>query len=1085
MTTTAAADNPRAGMLAVVRNRRAIVSEVRPFLGEEGVLHLVHLDYKDDQAPTHEQLIWECEPSRQLLRAHALPQATDPPMALDDFDALLRATRWTALTPYLDPDEDGPLERMPISAPFHGAVEVDDYQLVPLLKALKMPRISLLIADDVGLGKTIEAGLIVRELLIRRRIQRVLILTPASLRTQWRDEMWEKFSLPFDIIDRDSTQKLRRQMGIDANPWRSSARAIASYHYLRQPDVLEQFASACRVAEDSPNLPWDLLIVDEVHNLMPAPFGEDSELCRMLRLIAPRFEHRLYLTATPHNGRTRSFSGLLELLDPVRFSQTDELPPAQRERIREVVIRRLKREINERSDPPKFSERKQPQGLNVTFASTEQRLIEAVDKFRTQIRKQIAAGSRRQQISGTFAVEILGKRLLSGPVTFADSWARCKLGIREEETADDADLLAAKRTVDAEADDDRELEQRTSTASTVIGAWLKPLADDLVDEIAAIDDALAGLQLDLSDDREPIVSQQPSADGRYERLRALIHELLLDDDQWKSDERLIIFTEYKTTLDYLLERLRSDFPEESSRFLSLFGGMGDVEREQIKEAFNDPSADVRVLVATDAASEGLNLQETARYLLHYDCPWNPSRIEQRNGRLDRHGQARDVQTYHFVSDQNVDLRFMAHLINKVDQIREDLGAVGAILDEAIHRRLIQGEEQTVVVEELDTRVAQAQGKVDLPADDVSVLDHGDGSRERLAALAAELDLDPAAQYELLDAAMGMHAGRPQITEANQQHLHRIINPSLPGWSETIDETVRRTAGGGTRGPVRDLTFTARPFLEEVAGRIVFRPRNDIQFVHLGHPLMTKAVSSVARRRFPGPAAVSRWTARYANVPDGCNAIVLLHLEELGVNELRETFHHWIRTIRYAVRAGTLAEQLPHEPAQQLYTERGDNELADGNLAADLLADLEDDLQEAVKRRRDDLTETLRWQLEQDGTAAAAEEEQRFRSRQGEVSALIERNTLSRLEREIAQLKSERAQGQLFDADARLDELDRSIETKKEELNRRLLHYEEVRDQLHRERQRVLNRLLPKRFALDGQAQVFPLAVEVWLPGGNA
>jgi SNF2 family DNA or RNA helicase len=171
---------------------------------------------------------------------------------------------------YLDPDQDGPLERMPVSAPFHGAVQVDDYQMIPLLKALAMPRISLMIADDVGLGKTIEAGLILSEQLLRRRIQRVLILTPASLRSQWRQEMWQRFALPFDVVDRDSTQKLRRSIGIDANPWRANSRIITSYYYLRQHDVLEQFRSACRVADGSPNLPWDLLIVDEVHNWMPS-----------------------------------------------------------------------------------------------------------------------------------------------------------------------------------------------------------------------------------------------------------------------------------------------------------------------------------------------------------------------------------------------------------------------------------------------------------------------------------------------------------------------------------------------------------------------------------------------------------------------------------------------------------------------------------------------------------------------------------------------------------------------------------------------------------------------------------------------
>ena len=140
-------------MFATVRNRRGVISAVEPFDGQEGRLHL---DYKDDQLPSVERLLWELEPRKVLLKPTALPDAlaTDP-MPVEDFDALLHAARWTAAMPFLDPD-GGPLDRLPISSPFHGAVQVEDFQLVPLLKALQMPRVNLLIADDVGLGKTPE-----------------------------------------------------------------------------------------------------------------------------------------------------------------------------------------------------------------------------------------------------------------------------------------------------------------------------------------------------------------------------------------------------------------------------------------------------------------------------------------------------------------------------------------------------------------------------------------------------------------------------------------------------------------------------------------------------------------------------------------------------------------------------------------------------------------------------------------------------------------------------------------------------------------------------------------------------------------
>ena len=171
---------PRAGMLATVRNRRGVVAAVEPFDGETGRLHLVHLEYKDERAPSEERILWEIEPDRHLLEPNALPTPAHDggAMPAEDFDALLRAARWSALSPYLDPaGGEGPPPREPVASPFHGGVCVESYQLAPLLKALRMPRVSLLIADDVGLGKTVEAGLILTELLLRRRIQRVLVLT--------------------------------------------------------------------------------------------------------------------------------------------------------------------------------------------------------------------------------------------------------------------------------------------------------------------------------------------------------------------------------------------------------------------------------------------------------------------------------------------------------------------------------------------------------------------------------------------------------------------------------------------------------------------------------------------------------------------------------------------------------------------------------------------------------------------------------------------------------------------------------------------------------------------------------------------
>ena len=569
------------------------------------------------------------------------------------------------------------------------------------------------------MGKTIEAGLILTELLIRRRIRRVLVLAPAALRWQWRDELWEKFSLRFEVVDRHRTDLARRQLGMDANPWRSFDRIVASYHYLRQPDVREQFLSACRTPEGSPHLAWDLLIVDECHNLMPSPFGEDSELCRTLRIVAPRFEHRLFLSATPHNGHTRSFTGLLEMLDPVRFTRTSEMNPAMRGRVHDVVIRRLKREINAGDSAPRFCSRFPPQALTLEFDPGEVALSEAFDAFRKAVRR-LVAGSRQRVRAGTFAVEILGKRLLSCPTAFAESWRRAREGFAEPEAAREAELAAAERALHQETGDDRETERREATAATVAGAWLKNFADEVDTEIQGIERALDALGFDL--DGPALVDQSPVVDARFDTLIDLIDLLLRSGDLFRDDERLIVFTEYKTTLDYLARRLRQRYPAE--RVLTLFGaggpdGMNELDRENVKAAFNSPASPVRILVATDAASEGLNLHRTARYLLHYDCPWNPSRLEQRNGRLDRYGQARNVTVYHFISDNDQDIRFLAHVVGKADEIREDLGSVNEVLDRAVHRRLVQGEDVSHVATDLDRGLAAAQGSASFDADNTT------------------------------------------------------------------------------------------------------------------------------------------------------------------------------------------------------------------------------------------------------------------------------------------------------------------------------------------------------------------------------
>jgi superfamily II DNA or RNA helicase len=1079
---------PRVGMLATVRNRRATVTAVDPYDGGvDGRIHMVNVEYIDADGGPDDYLVWEREVRASVLEPSALPDVPGHvAMPAEDFHALVRASRWGAVTPFVDPDgSEGPLTRLPLVAPFHGAIQVEDFQLVPLLKALRMLRVSLLLADDVGLGKTIEAGLILSELMLRRRVRRALVICPASLRTQWKQEMRDKFSITFDEVDRASTEALRRQLGLDANPWRTHQRIVTSYDYLKQPDVLEQFRSASVAGHDSPHLPWDLLIVDEAHNLAPAPYGAESDVAHLLGQLAPLFEHKLFLTATPHNGHTRSFSGLLERLDPVRFSRkSDRLTAAEKARVEEVVIRRLKREINERTKPnTRFSERRlraQPLYLH----KEELALSTAFETFRARVRSLVAQRKRGEQLAGAFAVEVLGKRLLSCPATFADSWCRYRDGMKEEAASAD-EVQAAEASIRQDLDDDREIESRTALAAHTVGAWLRPMAADLADEMRSVDQALENLGLKAAG-----TLADPRADARFEALVRLIDDHLREDGRWKVDERLVVFTEYKTTLDYLQRRLAAKYPDPEAIQI-LFGNMDPPSRrDDIKAAFNDPNSGVRVLVATDAASEGLNLQETARHLLHYDVPWNPSRLEQRNGRLDRHGQARDVFVFHFASDDTTDLRFLSHVVSKVDAIRDDLGSVGEVFDAAFQRRFIQAEDEEAVRATLDRAIEDAKGRADVPRDAKTGIqtdtDTGENEFARLQALGEELDLSPDTLRTTLDVALRMRSALPRALEGPEADGRYRLRPQLSDdWQAVVDETLRLVERSGRRGALPSLVFDPAFYLDVRNGRPVFRPRRDTALLHLGHPLFQRALASFARARFAGAGSgASRWTATLGPVPADCEALVVLTVEELAVNELRETFHHWVRTIRFPVRNGELGAPLPHVAAKALNEATRQCRALDVKKARETWDEVAHDVREALKSIAADLQKRLNQTLAEELETAKTREAERFQSRQGELSSLIEASTLARLEREIQELENERRQGRLFEQHEILEDLLASQRQKEEEVKRRREHYGALREQLGHERKRVLERLLPLRFSMRGQVQVFPVAVEVRLPEGG-
>jgi superfamily II DNA or RNA helicase len=1073
--------NPLPGILAVVRNRSGIITKVEPSANStEGMLHLVTVEYTDTEGSREETLIWEREPSARLIEGSRLPDvAGSLQMVPVQYDAMIRATRWGALYPYVDPDTaTGPLDRLPFVSPLHGAIETEDYQMVPLLKAMRMPRVTLLLADDVGLGKTVETGLIISELILQRRIRKILILTPASLREQWLKEMYEKFNLNFDIIDRDFTRTLRRDVGLDSNPWRSSQHIIASYHFLKQPDILEEFLTASHSVEGSPQLPWDLLIVDEVHNLAPGPFGRDSELTKMLRTISPLFEHRLFATATPHNGRTRSFSGLLEILDPARFSQTSEFTSAEKSRVQEIVIRRMKSEINKVTNPPRFSDR-DLKGIPIELDTSETHLSAQFDAFKTVLYKVISEQDKNEQTAGRFAVEVLGKRLLSCPVSFADSWYRMLSGISADGAANWSDVKSSEVSLKEDSDDDREQESRLAHAVHIVGAWLRPFADKVEGPIHLVTDALRSMGLSNG-------NRFPVADSRYDALKDTIQSILRNEkNEWIPTERIIIFTEYKTTLDYLVSRLRSEYPGDGN-ILELYGTgeMDQRDKDAVKAAFNDPASGVKILVATDASSEGLNLQKTSRYLFHFDIPWNPSRLEQRNGRIDRYAQARDVTVFHFNPSNNADLAFLSYVAGKVHQIREDIGSVGEVLDSAVQQRLVHNRNDQDVRQSLELGLKNVKGRASIPRDATSRSTDITGKQlgVQIQSLREEIDLDPSTLKQTLELALGYQAGLPRLSQDTRQGFYRFIPPIPPMWRDLIEETLRmQVTGKHALGALPALGFDSKACIKNDFGRPIFSPDPDVALLHLWHPLIVQTLRFYARQRFPGSqTSATRWLATIdPEIDKSSDAIILLTVEELAFNELRETIHHWVHTLTFPVKKNKLGHSLAHMTALKLRRNDGIQKSEDlESRARELWYDIERDIANVLSSYSQSLTETIKKKIAEDLDQSRRYEIERFQKRQAELSQLITEMRIEKLERDIREDENEEKQGVLFDADHYATQLRISKEAKEEEVRRLKEHIEEVRAQLIRERDRVLNLLLPKRHALRGDAQVLPVGVEI-------
>ena len=815
---------PEPGQIVRVRQRQYLVEEVvpPPASADSTLVRMACLD--DDAQGQPLEVLWENEVDPEVLTGEAWHSLSskgfDPPKL---FSAYLHTLRWncvTAANPRL------------FQAPFRAGIEIDAYQLEPLRKALLLPRVNLFIADDVGLGKTIEAGLIARELLLRKKVRDIVVACPPSMLLQWKDEMETRFGLTFQILDRAYIAQTRQERGWGVNPWATHSRFLISHRLL----IDEEYAAPLRDWL-GPLRPGALLILDEAHHAAPSSgtkYAIDTKITRAVRDLAGRFEHRLFLSATPHNGHSNSFSALLEILDPQRFCRG--VPVKGKSLLEDVMVRRLKEDIREiwGGFPKRNVVQIDIEGLPEYAPELE--LSRLLNEYRELREERLSGETKRKQAAAGLLISGLQQRLLSSVEAFARTlrvhrrtvkryWEAYQGKKAEEEAVTPRlDLI-----VDGVgSDDDRaalseeELQaEEDALFESASRATVGPFGEGEAERLWAKEQRLLDKMTEIAE------ATRALPDARVQRLVDWIRENMCPDlpelgepvsgdpPKWKGT-RVLIFTEYDDTKRYLREQLSAAITgtDDADRRIEVYHGPTPIDkREDIKRAFNaDPGKHpLRILIATDAAREGINLQNHCCHLFHFDVPWNPSRMEQRNGRIDRKLQrAPEVFCHYFVYKQRPEDRILQVLVRKTETIKQELGSLAQVLEARLKRtldpgirhrdveRLVSEIEQQDLEEDYKRTVAEELEEARQRQDELR--DEVDHLRNRIEESKQWIGLEEAHFRSAISCALellGAESLRKQASVEDVSEwdaaLDRFEFPALgersgadPSWAETMD-----------------------------------------------------------------------------------------------------------------------------------------------------------------------------------------------------------------------------------------------------------------------------------------------------------
>ena len=819
------------------------------------------------------------------------------------------------------------------------------FQLVPVLMSMDMPKARILLADDVGLGKTIEAGLIATELLARQQAYRILVVCPANLREQWREALDHFFHLDAKIISTRHRREMERGLPAGSNPWEYFPYLITSIDYAKMAEIKAQ------ILEQE----WDIVIIDEAHNAAKPHQTTADQKVQMERWefavdIAKKANHLLLLTATPHNGYTDTYASLIRMLDVGAVTGAVHEPRIHREIAKRHVCQRRRKDVVEwlkkasDEDNP-FPERDQEEVFLPRLAPEEKAILDDVEKLGQHILDSVKDASKYSNKLARWTILHFHKRALSSPRALVESLknrlskvedrlAKAEHDEEEEESARITEPVARALTFDEDPGEQHTDEEGFQRLDRNIFAYSELLRreKEILEELL---------------ERSKKIT--PAKDTK-------LHHLLWNTlrNMMKLDPKVIIFTRYRDTLDYLESNISRTPAFKDAEILTLHGLMNESQRRELFTQFERSRK--AILIATDCIAEGINLQYSCSQMIHYELPWNPNRLEQRAGRIDRYGQPKKVvRVKTLVMDETLEAVILTVLVRKAQKIREDYGFSPPFF-----------------------------------GDDVSVLDL---IREK------GLECRLAKQTSLEDFMSGMRETREVPDPFSDESLDRIKSDSFYG-QETLDlsevekrlreteETVGsqeqmanfvRSGLNRFNCPVREVSsgvfrievtsdLLRDPEIEPVIERATFdtaRAHKDpsLDAIDIGHPLVRRLIDVVKMSAFDDDSSYGRTAAMRTEAVKDVTALYTF-LVRYAVNTKRPSIIEEIHPVGVEVYSGrvlSIEETRSLSSATPLPRSRTPDEISEDLSGAIQVIVSEKDgiLQEAIERRMLALVEERR------------------------------------------------------------------------------------------------------------------------------